>query len=409
MSIKSDLNYLEETKGIIKNAIISKGQLIDDNTPFRDYADRIENISTLNLEARDVNPTTALQVITPNAPYNGLSSVNVNAVTSNIDANIQASNIKMGVSILGVNGTFTSDANATSDDLAENMTAYVNGQVIVGNLPDINDNLQLSGAPALNSSINYLEFTRAVPADGILRENCVVTLSVPYGQVANTIGLTANILKEGETVLNITGTYTEQMKEYPSVSAMNANINNINTGEVVKVINNSVTTFYLKEMGTVYNIVNLANYSNGDTINLTNMAYSQYFENNNVIRDQNYNLTIKNGANNILDIHVLREISIVIGINVTTNNTNVYNYTETPTEDHYWSLSDSAVSNINSDIAWQNPSATIEGENLEWFTGTLLEGHQELIMKKLIREEDTLPVAEYIEATNVSENILGNN
>lgn len=94
MSIKSDLNYLEETKGIIKNAIINKGQLIDDNTPFRDYADRIENISTLNLEARDVNPTTALQTITPNAPYNGLSSVNVNAVTANIDANIQVENIK---------------------------------------------------------------------------------------------------------------------------------------------------------------------------------------------------------------------------------------------------------------------------------------------------------------------------
>ena len=409
MSIKNDLNYLEVTKGIIKNAIINKGQNIDDNTPFREYANRIENISTLNLEARDVNPTTALQVITPNAPYNGLSSVNVNAVTSNIDVNIQADNIKTGVNILGVNGTFTSDATATVNDISELANAYVNGQLINGALPDINDNLQLSGAPALNSSINYLEFTRAVPADGILRENCVVTLSVPYGQVANTIGLTPNILKLGETVLGITGNYTEQMKEYPSVSAMNANINNINTGEVVKVINNSVTTFYLKEMGTVYNIVNLANYNNGDTINLTNMAYSQYFENNNVIPAQNYRLTIKNSNDNILDVQIVREPSIAIGINVTTNNTNVYNYIETPAGDHYWSLSDSAVSNINSDIAWQNPSATIEGENLEWFTGILLEGHQELIMKKLIREEDTLPVAEYIEATNVSENILGNN
>ena len=409
MSIKSDLNYLEETKGIIKNAIISKGQLIDDNTPFRDYADRIENISTLNLEARDVNPTTALQVITPNAPYNGLSSVNVNAVTSNIDANIQASNIKMGVSILGVNGTFTSDANATSDDLAENMTAYVNGQVIVGNLPVVDSDLQLHANPTLNPGARLVELVRDVPMDGILRTSSNIILSCNYYEMADVIGLTANILKEGETVLNITGTYTEQMKEYPSESAMNANISNINTGEVVKITTNNIPTFYVKEMGTVYNIVNLANYNNGDTIDLTNMAYSQYFENNNVIPAQNYRLTIKNSNDNILDVQIVREPSITIGISVTTNNTNVYNYTETPAGDHYWSLSDSAVSNINNDIAWQNPSATIEGENLEWFTGTLLEGHQELIMKKLIREEDTLPVAEYVEATNVSENILGNN
>lgn len=309
---------------------------------------------------------------------------------------------------MGINGNFTSDATATANDISELANAYVNGQLINGALPDINDYLQLSGAPALNSSINYLEFTRSVPSDGILRENCEVTLSVPYGQVASTIGLTSNILKLGETVLGVVGNYTEQMKEYPSESAMNTDFSNIETGEVVKITTNNIPTFYVKEMGTVYNIVNLANYNNGDTIDLTNMAYSQYFDNHNVIAAQNYRLTVKNNNTNLFDVQIFREPSIVMGVNVTTNDTNVYSYDETASTSHYWTLSDSAVGNINSDIAWQNPTATIEGEHIEWFTGILLEGHPELIMKKLIREEDTLPIAEYHEATNLSENILGN-
>lgn len=52
-----------------------------------------------------LNPTTSQQIKTPTAPYNGYTSVTVNAVTSSIDSNIQPENIKDGVTILGVEGT----------------------------------------------------------------------------------------------------------------------------------------------------------------------------------------------------------------------------------------------------------------------------------------------------------------
>ena len=54
-----------------------------------------------------VTPTTSQQTITPTSPSNGLTSVTVNAVTSSIDNNIQAGNIKDGVTILGVTGSYT--------------------------------------------------------------------------------------------------------------------------------------------------------------------------------------------------------------------------------------------------------------------------------------------------------------
>lgn len=56
------------------------------------------------------------------------------------------------------------------------------------------------------------------------------------GDVATAISLTANKIKSGETILGITGTYSDAMKSYNSETAMNNDIANIQEGEVVKVV-----------------------------------------------------------------------------------------------------------------------------------------------------------------------------
>ncbi len=48
------------------------------------------------------------------------------------DNNLVASNIKAGVSILGINGTYTSDATATASDIKSGKTAYINGAKVTG-------------------------------------------------------------------------------------------------------------------------------------------------------------------------------------------------------------------------------------------------------------------------------------
>ena len=58
----------------------------------------------LNGQANTIAPMTSQQVVEPDEGYNALTSVTVNAVTNNIDANIQTGNIKSGVSILNVDG-----------------------------------------------------------------------------------------------------------------------------------------------------------------------------------------------------------------------------------------------------------------------------------------------------------------
>ena len=60
----------------------------------------------LSGETATVNPTTSQQTLTPTSGHNGFTEVTINAVTSAIDNNIVANNIKAGVSILGVQGSY---------------------------------------------------------------------------------------------------------------------------------------------------------------------------------------------------------------------------------------------------------------------------------------------------------------
>ena len=90
-------------------------------------------------QTKTCTPSTIQQVIEPDNGYE-LTSVTVNAVTSSIDNNIIAGNIKKDITILGVTGTLveggidTSDATAGPGDILLNKTAYVNGVKLTGTL-----------------------------------------------------------------------------------------------------------------------------------------------------------------------------------------------------------------------------------------------------------------------------------
>ena len=59
----------------------------------------------IKLEEKTADPSTSQQVIAASAGYDGLKKVTISAVTSDIDSNITAENIKEGVEILGVEGS----------------------------------------------------------------------------------------------------------------------------------------------------------------------------------------------------------------------------------------------------------------------------------------------------------------
>lgn len=66
----------------------------------------IGSVKELNGQVKTITPSTIEQSIEPDEGYNAITEVTISAVTSTIDSNIQAGNIKKGVTILGVTGTY---------------------------------------------------------------------------------------------------------------------------------------------------------------------------------------------------------------------------------------------------------------------------------------------------------------
>ena len=67
------------------------------------------------LEGRSMTPSTSSQTIGVNSNYAGNGDITIGAVTSAIDSNIQAGNIKKDVTILGVTGTLESTGNGITN------------------------------------------------------------------------------------------------------------------------------------------------------------------------------------------------------------------------------------------------------------------------------------------------------
>lgn len=53
--LQDNLNYIEDTKNLIKQAIISKGQSVSDNDTFRSYKDKILASKTGEMTEEEYN------------------------------------------------------------------------------------------------------------------------------------------------------------------------------------------------------------------------------------------------------------------------------------------------------------------------------------------------------------------
>ena len=172
-------------------------------------------------QTKSCTPTTSQQVIEPDTGYE-LASVTVAGVTSAIDANITAGNIKSGTTILGVTGNYsgidTSDANATASDILTGKSGYVNGVKINGDVTDLKGSSHSipfktidgsSGTISYNSSTHSFNMApgNTLSGNAMVNGNTNFIINVAETPVATAIGLTASEVAQGQTVLGVVGTY----------------------------------------------------------------------------------------------------------------------------------------------------------------------------------------------------------
>lgn len=212
VSQEHDSGYYDSIK---VNAVTNE---IDANIKSENIKDGISilgvegNLVELNGQTITVAPSTTEKVINPEEGYNGITQVTVEAVTNNIDTNIKQENIKKDVSILGITGTLeegidTSDANAAAANIEINKTAYVNGQKITGTIPTATT-ITEDGSVQLESDGRF-RASATVPNDIYLHSDItprMIWLNLTKSQVAETIGLTADKIVSGNTILDVAGT-----------------------------------------------------------------------------------------------------------------------------------------------------------------------------------------------------------
>ena len=132
-------------------------------------------------QTKIVTPTTEEQIVTADSGFE-LASVTVNAVTSEIDENIVPENIKEGVDILGVSGTFVGEGGGDSGGQYLVQVIDYDGTVLKSDHLDTGATFTLPDAPTNHSKLVFQEWSSpvAITNNSITVGNSDITIGATY-------------------------------------------------------------------------------------------------------------------------------------------------------------------------------------------------------------------------------------
>lgn len=143
---------------------------------------------------------------TINITDTGLTNVSAFEYAQITDNSLDARNIKAGTIILGLSGTFTGDATATSSDILYNKTAYVNGNLVVGDI-------QSKSAATYSVSTISRTITAGQYLSGDQEILGITTSNLLAENIASGVVVRVGDSEDSSRILEITGTHLGRKTE----------------------------------------------------------------------------------------------------------------------------------------------------------------------------------------------------
>ena len=237
MAVTEYLQQLQKDKKTLEHNLADKGIETQSDETFTTLVEKVADIETASPieEYVVISPSTNHQTILPADGYDGIARVEINPVRSDIDANIIPSNIKEGATILGVTGIYDGVADLELQYKTANSTASPEGYDITydsnydalgkvhinpiraSQIPDLRPNIIKKGEEVLEMVGTYGPSSQSkIIAPTKDRQIITPDSGVEYLQQVEILGVTsaidsniqANNIKDGVTILGVEGIYT---------------------------------------------------------------------------------------------------------------------------------------------------------------------------------------------------------